>query len=119
MAPSRRVFLEVFRLKEAIAVGTTASYALINHETQTNTTPKVLFMTQIGRLTHWGMNEMNEMNELTKWGERNERINEMTKFLSSFISFISFVLRSKYVEGGLANLVQSARPELLAYNSNQ
>ena len=63
------------------------------------------------------------MNELTKWGERNERINEMranemnemTKFLSSFISF---VLRSKCVKGGLANLLQGARPELLAYNSN-
>ena len=78
MAPSRRVFLEVFRLKEAIAVGTTASYALINHETQTNTTQKVLFMTQTGRITHWGTNEMNEMNEVAK-------------FLSSFISFISFV----------------------------
>ena len=51
------------------------------------------------------MNEMNEMNE-------------MTKFLSSFISFISFVLRSKCVKGGLANLLQAARPELLAYNSN-
>ena len=80
----------------------------------------------MNELTKWGernerINEMrtNEMNELTKWGERNERINEMTKFLSSFISFISFVLRSKHVEGGLANLVQGARPKLLAYNSNQ
>ena len=112
MAPSRRVFLEVFRLKEAIAVGTTASYALINHETQTNTTPKVLFMTQIGRLTHWEANEVNEMNEMNEMNEVNER----TKFL---ISFISFVLRSKCVKGGLANLLQGARPELLAYNSNQ
>ena len=115
MAPSRRVFLEVFRLKEAIAVGTTASYALINHETQTNTTPKVLFMTQIGRLIHWEANEVNEVNEMNEMNEMNE-VNEMTKFLSSFISF---VLRSKCVKGGLANLLQGARPELLAYNSNQ
>ena len=89
MAPSRRVFLEVFRLKEAIAVGTTASYALINHETQTNTTPKVLFMTQIGRLIHWEANEVNEVNEVNEMNE----MNEVTKFLSSFISFISFALR--------------------------
>ena len=102
MAPSRRVFLEVFRLKEAIAAGTTASYALINHETQTNTTPKVLFMTQTGRLIHWEANEVNEMNEMNEMNEVNEmnEMNEMAKFLSSFISFISFVLRSKCVKGG-------------------
>ena len=46
-------------------------------------------------------------------------MNEVAKFLSSFISFISFVLRSKCVEGGLANLLQGARPKLLAYNFNQ
>ena len=74
-------------------MGTTASYALINHETQTNATPKVLFMTQIGRLTHWEANEVNEVNEMNE-------MNEVAKFLSSFISFISFVLRSKYVERG-------------------